>query len=126
MLRRTESRSVFASWPATRAVPDVAFARVQRILMVVVLPAPFGPRKPKGSPRATSKSVPRTAGTSPYCLVSPDTEITGSWMRPADAAAPSGATAPPVFVLVCVTNAAASLLCHLERSRAGHALAAGL
>jgi hypothetical protein len=67
-----------ASWPATRAVPDVAFARVHKILIVVVLPAPFGPRNPKVSPRATSKSIPRTAGTSPYCLVRPETEITGS------------------------------------------------
>src|SRR5215469_34145 len=126
MLRRTESRSVIASWPATRAVPDVAFARVQRILIVVVLPAPFGPRNPKVSPRATSKSIPRTAWTSPYCLVRPETEITGSWTRGADAVAPSGATAPPVFVLVCVTNAAASLPCHLERSRAGSGLPTGL
>ena len=61
MLRRTESRSVMASWPATRAVPDVGLASVHRILIVVVLPAPFGPRKPKVSPLATSKSMPRTA-----------------------------------------------------------------
>jgi hypothetical protein len=47
MFRLTESRSVAESYPATLALPDVALASVQRILMVVVLPAPLGPRKPK-------------------------------------------------------------------------------
>ena len=32
---------------------------------VVVLPAPFGPRKPKISPRATCRLTPRTASTAP-------------------------------------------------------------
>ena len=36
-----------------------------RISTVVVLPAPFGPRKAKISPRATSRSIPRTASMSP-------------------------------------------------------------
>ena len=45
--------------------------------MVVDLPAPFGPRKPKVSPVATSKSMPRTASISPYLLVSALTEIAG-------------------------------------------------
>jgi len=33
------------------------------ILIVVVLPAPFGPRRPKSSPGRTSKLTPRTAST---------------------------------------------------------------
>jgi hypothetical protein len=33
--------------------------------MVVDLPAPLGPSKPNTSPGATSKSMPRTATTSP-------------------------------------------------------------
>ena len=45
--------------------------------MVVDLPAPFGPRNPNVSPAATSKSMPRTASTSPYRLVSSLTEIAG-------------------------------------------------
>ena len=32
--------------------------------MVVVLPAPFGPSRPKSSPRPTSKLIPRSASTS--------------------------------------------------------------
>src|SRR5246127_3419268 len=77
MLRRTVSRSVTTSCPATLAVPEVGSARVHRILIVVDLPAPFGPRKPKVSPAATSKSMPRTASISPYLLVSALTEIAG-------------------------------------------------
>src|SRR5258708_39482247 len=34
--------------------------------IVVVLPAPFSPRKPKISPRSTSKVRPRTACIGPY------------------------------------------------------------
>jgi hypothetical protein len=34
------------------------------ILIVVVLPAPFGPSSPNSSPSATSKLIPRTASTS--------------------------------------------------------------
>src|SRR4051794_36499434 len=68
MLRRTASRSVATSWPATRALPPVGRASVQSMLMVVVLPAPLGPRKPKTSPAATSKLTPRTASRSPNAL----------------------------------------------------------
>ena len=70
MFRRTVSRSVTTLWPATMAVPDVGLTRVHKMLMVVDLPAPFGPRKPNVSPRLTSKSMPRTASRSPYRLVS--------------------------------------------------------
>ncbi len=45
------------------------------MLIVVDLPAPFGPRKPNVSPVATSKSMPRTASMSPYRLVSSLTDI---------------------------------------------------
>src|SRR5579875_231565 len=77
MLRRTVSRCLVTSCPATLAVPEVGSARVHRILIVVDLPAPFGPRKPNVSPPATSKSMPRTASTSPYLFVSSLTEMAG-------------------------------------------------
>jgi hypothetical protein len=35
------------------------------IRMVVDLPAPFGPRKPKKEPRGTSRSTPSTAAFAP-------------------------------------------------------------
>ena len=43
------------------AVPLVGRTRPRRSLMVVVFPAPFGPRKPKMVFRVTSRSLPRTA-----------------------------------------------------------------
>src|SRR5947209_10699001 len=75
MLRRTSSRSLTTSWPATAALPEEGFASVHSMLIVVVLPAPFGPRKPNTSPAATSKSTPRTACTSPKDLARPRTAI---------------------------------------------------
>src|SRR4029077_5700669 len=45
--------------------------------MVVVLPAPFGPRKPRISPRSTVKLMSSTAVTGPYRLVRCCTSITG-------------------------------------------------
>ena len=49
--------------------PTVGLASVHSMLIVVVLPAPFGPRNPNTSPVATSKSTPRTAWTSPNLLI---------------------------------------------------------
>jgi hypothetical protein len=45
--------------------PEVGWARVQSILMVVDFPAPFGPRKANTSPWATEKSISLTATRSP-------------------------------------------------------------
>ena len=45
--------------------------------MVVVLPAPFGPRKPVTLPGITSNDRSLTAVTSPYRLVRPRTSIIG-------------------------------------------------
>ena len=41
-------------------------------------PAPFGPRKPKASPRRTSTSIPRTASKSPKRFTNPRARIRGS------------------------------------------------
>jgi len=49
------------SKPFTLAVPDVGFRMVQSMLIVVVLPAPFGPSKPKISPDSTLMSSLSTA-----------------------------------------------------------------
>ena len=45
-------------------MPALGRSSVVRILIVVVLPAPFGPSSPKSSPRSTSKLIPRSASTS--------------------------------------------------------------
>src|SRR5262245_61025676 len=54
--------------PATVAVPLVGVDSVGRILMVVDLPAPFGPSGPATVPRWTVKLSPLRAVTSPYFL----------------------------------------------------------
>ena len=46
-------------------VPEVVGARPINILIVVVLPAPFGPRKPKKLPWATERLRPSTAALFP-------------------------------------------------------------
>jgi hypothetical protein len=55
--------------PATVADPAVAEISVPRIRTVVVLPAPFGPRKPNTSPRATLNDTSSTATRSPKVLL---------------------------------------------------------
>ncbi len=47
----------------SQASPAVAITRPVRILIVVVLPAPLGPMKPKISPDFTSRSTAFTAST---------------------------------------------------------------
>ena len=65
VIRRRKSRSRFdGTWPSTRASPPVGWSRPESILSVVVLPAPFGPRKPTRSPGAISNEMPSTARTS--------------------------------------------------------------
>src|SRR5437867_6515094 len=43
--------------------------------IVVVFPAPFGPRKPRTSPLRTSKLTSDTASVGPYRFVKPSTSI---------------------------------------------------
>src|ERR1700723_95528 len=55
--------------PPTVTVPFVGGIKPVIIRMVVDLPAPFGPRKPSTSPRATEKEIPSTARFRPNVLV---------------------------------------------------------
>src|SRR5438132_8958893 len=52
-----------------------------RMRRVVVLPAPFGPRKPTISPISTRKEMPRTASTAPKVFRRSRTSIIG-WPMP--------------------------------------------
>src|SRR5579884_80157 len=65
MWRLISSAWVRTSRPPTRASPSVGASSPQRMRMVVDLPAPLGPRKPKISPRATSSVTWSTAMNSP-------------------------------------------------------------
>ena len=53
------------SWPAITAVPFVGGRKPVSMRIVVVLPAPFGPRKPTTSPFPTENETSSTASTSP-------------------------------------------------------------
>src|SRR5712691_3422840 len=68
MLRLTSSGCVATSKPPTVARPEVGGNSPQRMRIVVDLPAPLGPRKPKISPRFTSSETRSTAVKSPKRL----------------------------------------------------------
>src|SRR5881628_2078868 len=68
--------SVFRSRPSTVARPDVGGRRVVSILIVVVFPAPFGPRNPNTSERAMSNETRSTATLSPKCRDNSSTRTT--------------------------------------------------
>src|SRR2546428_9741530 len=62
--------------PPMVAEPASAAVSVARMRIVVVLPAPFGPTKPKISPGGTLKSTPWSAARPAYLLCRPWTSIT--------------------------------------------------
>src|SRR5688500_80930 len=66
--RRTIAGSFTTSWPSTEAEPPSGRSRVARILIVVVLPAPFGPSRPKTEPFRICRSTPLSARVSPKFL----------------------------------------------------------
>tara|TARA_B110000240_G_scaffold186698_1_gene223629 strand:+ start:304 stop:693 length:390 start_codon:yes stop_codon:yes gene_type:complete len=57
------------SKPAIKAFPDVGFSKVVKIIIVVLFPAPLGPKNPKISPFSTEKETSFTAVRSPNDLV---------------------------------------------------------
>src|SRR5829696_5876952 len=61
--------------PSTTAAPAVGATRPVIIRIVVVLPAPFGPRKPVTVPGSSVNETSSTTVRSPYFLVSPLTVI---------------------------------------------------
>src|ERR1700694_467878 len=75
-MRRRASDSP-AGRPNRRAWPLVGRTRPRRTLIVVVLPAPFGPRKPKTSPGWTERSSPWSATLRPYSLRRPTVSMAG-------------------------------------------------
>ena len=62
-----------------RAVPAVGIMKPASMRIVVDLPAPFGPRKPNTSPRATLNETLSTAVKPPKRLVSPAISISAGW-----------------------------------------------
>src|SRR5262245_34297735 len=68
MRRFASSGDSTTSWPPTLTLPEVGGMKPVIMRMVVDLPAPLGPRKPRTSPRATSKEMPSTARFAPNVL----------------------------------------------------------
>src|ERR1035437_1524 len=75
MWRRTAFGRAATSKPAIVTCPAVGRASVQSMLIVVDLPAPFGPRNANTSPSRTSKLIPSTAVNVPNRLVRSRTSI---------------------------------------------------
>src|SRR6516165_4457943 len=65
--------------PATLALPDVGGRKQVSTRIVVVFPAPLGPRKPTICPFSTSKEMLSTATVRSYRLVRPSTLIMVSY-----------------------------------------------
>ena len=65
MTRRTAIGSWTTEWPAIHPSPDVGRKSVARNRMVVLLPAPLGPMKPKIWPLPIVKLRSSTATNSP-------------------------------------------------------------
>src|SRR5579862_8809167 len=63
------------SCPATRTFPEVGGKNPVITRMVVVFPAPLGPRKPSTSPFCTLKLTSETANVGPYRLLRFSTSI---------------------------------------------------
>src|SRR3954468_19909280 len=64
--------------PSTSTEPVVGCDRPSTMSMVVVLPAPLGPRNATISPGSSIRSMPRTAWTGPKALVTPDSCTAGA------------------------------------------------
>src|SRR5438874_10741787 len=77
MRRRTDMACFVTSKPTTDARPLVSGKSVVKILMIVLLPAPLGPSKPKTSPWFTEKLTMSTAVWSPKLLTRSATSIIG-------------------------------------------------
>src|SRR5580693_3605582 len=68
---RSARASRTGSMPSTRTVPSPGRRYPSQISIVVVLPAPFGPRMAVTAPRGAVNVSPSTAAVDPYRLTSP-------------------------------------------------------
>src|SRR5512140_1494151 len=76
--RIAASKSLRSSCPSMTTWPLVGLTRPTSIRIVVVLPAPFGPRNPNTSPRWRANDTSETTSRSPYLFASLSAERTTS------------------------------------------------
>ena len=67
------------SWPTKRTLPELAGTTPEIRLNIVLLPAPFGPSRPRISPARTCRLTPPTATSPPKRLVA---SVTSSSVAP--------------------------------------------
>src|SRR5215469_10962853 len=89
MRSRTPSESKRTSMPSTKAEPPLSGSSPVSILMTVVFPLPFGPRKPKISPFSTRKLTSLTAVKLPKRRTRCSAEMAASLDTGAGVAIPS-------------------------------------
>ena len=112
-LRIATAFSGLSEMPATTAEPADGAISVPSVRTVVVLPAPFGPRKPNTSPQPTLNETSPKAVRSPKRLVNPSTVIASS----PSASRRSGTVDAPA------RNRAIAATCSGERSAGSRAIA---
>src|SRR5712691_9570031 len=86
----TSSGCSRTSNPATLADPEEGGRKQVNTRMVVVLPAPLGPRNPTMPPFSTSNEMLSTATVRAYLLVSPSTLIIRCHRKAKQADRPAG------------------------------------
>src|SRR6266516_712744 len=82
MWRLASAGSRHTSTPSTTTVPASGRSSPVTMLRVVVLPAPFGPTRPKKQPCGTSRLSQSTAILGPYALRRPPRESAGALFMP--------------------------------------------
>src|SRR5208283_3453866 len=118
MRRFTSMGCSCTSKPATVAVPAVGGRKHVRTRIVVVFPAPLGPRKPTICPFSTSKEMLSTATVRAYRLVRPSTLII--WLVPGKQCKPlEKETYQLAFGHESTTSGGCSLRIRLETSSYG-------
>src|SRR6266508_1087065 len=114
-LWRTSLACLTISKPLTCAVPLVGSSKVHNIRMVVDLPAPFGPSRPKISPRSICRSTPATAVNMDFGSFFPKSQILRFWaeaLRPSPCGRGDGDEVSPVpawvgnFLTSCLASIA--------------------
>ncbi len=65
------------SMPPILTLPEVGLRRPVMAFSVVLLPAPFGPRRPMNSPRLTVRFTSEMAAKLPYIFVRPTASMAG-------------------------------------------------
>src|SRR6058998_233192 len=109
MRRAASTFSVAISYPATVTRPVVAAVRPAISRMVVVLPAPLGPRKPTISPRSTVNDTSRMMVCEPYRLETDSRTMAaeGKFMLEHEGPPPAGGLRTPNLSEVLLVPAAA-------------------